>query len=309
MDSGRVRRDDELKIGDLERKTGVSRSSIAHYVRLGLLPPPRKLGPKLFLFGAAHVEALERVRRLRAQEQLPLAEIRGRVAASSASGGTLSRKSAPPPDALDPRRRAILEVATRLFARDGYDAVRLTDVARELGLSKAALYQSFESKEALFVECIDHIRLLVVPKDARAAGKREPDLLRRAYLRASTVLAQLDSYRMLTHLLTGVANGRDRALARRAQEAFHRMVTDVVPELREAVRAGLMRDGNLELNAYVAWGALMGAGDFMRYAGDASVKTVASAYLELMMWGSAAPPAVTPGTLRRPSRRPGQRQR
>jgi AcrR family transcriptional regulator/predicted DNA-binding transcriptional regulator AlpA len=297
-----IRREDELKIGDLERKSGVSRSSIAHYVRLGLLPPPRKLGPKLFLFGAAHVEALERVRRLRAQEQLSLAEIRARVTASSASFGTLARKSSSPRDALDPRRRAILEVATRLFARDGYDTVRLTDVARELGLSKAALYQSFESKEALFVDCIDHIRLLVVPKDVRASGRREQDPLRRAYLRASTVLAQLDSYRMLTHLLTGVANGRDRALARRAQEAFHRMVTDVVPELREAVRAGLLRGGNLELNAYVAWGALMGAGDFMRYAGDASVKTVASAYLDLVLWGTAVRPAVTKAPLRRPSR-------
>jgi AcrR family transcriptional regulator/predicted DNA-binding transcriptional regulator AlpA len=288
-----IRRDDELKIGDLERKTGVSRSSIAHYVRLGLLPPPRKLGPKLFLFDGSHVEALERVRRLRAQEQLPLAEIRTRVSASSASGGALARKSSPSRDehvngAIPPRRRAILEVATRLFARDGYEAVRLIDVARELGLSKAALYQSFESKEALFVECIDHIRLWVVPAEMRAAGKREQDPLHRAYLRASTVLAHLEPYRMLTQLLVGVANGRDRALAGRAQEAFHRMVTDVVPELREAVRAGLLREGNLELQAYVLWGALMGAGDYLRYAGDASVKSVANAYLELILWGTAA---------------------
>ena len=288
MTGAPARREDELKIGDLERKTGVPRSSIAHYVRLGLVPPPRKLGPRLFLFGAPHVEALQRVRRLREQERLPLAEIRARVARASRSAGALARKSAPPPNAPDPRRRAILEVATRLFAREGYDAVRLVDVARELGSSKAALYQSFDSKEALFVECIDHIRLLVVPKAARAAGKREADPLRRAYLRASTVLEQFDSYRMLTHLLVGVANGRDRALARRAQEAFHRMVTDVVPELRAAVREGLLRDVNVELLAYVLWGALMGAGDFMRYAGDAPVKTVANAYLDLLLWGTAS---------------------
>jgi AcrR family transcriptional regulator len=316
--AGSTRREDELKIGDLERKTGVSRSSIAHYVRLGVLPPPRKLGPKLFLFDSSHVEALERVRRLRAQEQLPLAQIRARVSASSASGGALARKSTPPSAvnasyAIDPRRRAILEVATRLFARDGYEAVRLSDVARELGLSKAALYQSFESKEALFVECIDHIRLLVVPQAKRAAGKREQDPMRRAYLRASTVLAQLEPYRMLTQLLVGVANGRDRALGRRAQEAFHRMVTDVVPELREAVHAGMLREGNLELQAYVLWGALMGAGDYMRYAGDASVKSVASAYLELMLWGTAASrvsevirlPGVTLGRAARPRRAVG----
>lgn len=303
MAAAPVRREDELKIGDLERKTGISRSSIAHYVRLGLVPPPRKLGPKLFLFDAGHVDALERVRRLREQEKLPLAQIRARLRSSSATAGALARKSTPVPAPLDPRRRAIIDVATKLFARDGYEAVRLADVARELGLSKAALYQSFESKEALFIECIDHIRLLVVPEELRASGKTERDPLRRAYLRASTVLAQLDSYRMLTHLLTGVAHGRDRALARRAQEAFHRMVTDVLPELREAVRSGLMREVNMELQAYVLWGALMGAGDFMRYAGDASVKSVAGAYLELMMWGSAMNPPVTKRPLRRPSRR------
>ena len=300
MTSSGRRRDDELKIGDLERRTGVSRSSIAHYVRIGVLPPPRKLGPKLFLFDASHVETLARVRRLREHEQLPLAEIRGRLDPASADGGLARRpgrtreSTTATPTAIAPRRRAILEVATRRFARDGYAAVRLSDVARELGLSKAALYQSFESKEALFVECIDHIRLLVVPQELRAAGKRERDPTLRAHLRAHTVLARLESFRMLTHLLTSVAHGRDRALARRAQAAFHRMVTDVLPELQEGARAGLLHDGNLELTAYVLWGALMGAGDYMCYAGDVSAKAVADAYLELMTRGIAKLAGVRP---------------
>jgi hypothetical protein len=62
----------------------------------------------------------------------------------------------------------------------------------------------------------------------------------------------------------------------------------VLPELRAAVRSGLLRDGNLELTAYVLWGALMGAGDYLCYAGDASVKTIATAYLDLMRRGIAA---------------------
>ncbi len=292
MPSSIARRDNELKIGDLERKTGVSRSSIQHYVRLGLLPAPRKLGPRLFLFDTQHFEALLAVRRLR-EEHVPLTEIRARLRSRTSSRPTSAgpvraktSESSAPVSQNDPRRTAILEAATRLFAQHGYQSVRLADVGREVGLSKAALYQSFESKEALFIECIDHIRLLVVPKDKRDAGKREPDLTRRAYYRASAVLGSFASYRMLTNLLVGVANGRDRELARKARDAYHRMVTDVVAELELGVQAGMYRPGNLELDAYMLWGALMGAGDFMAASPGASVKAIAQAFLELMTLGT-----------------------
>jgi len=273
----RPRRDSELKIGDLERLSGVSRSSIQHYVRLGLVPPPRKLGPKLFLFDTQHVEALEAVRRMRAEQRLPLSAIRARLRA-----GAAARPPAAPPR---PRRDAILDAATRLFAERGFDGVRLADLGREIGLSKAALYRSFESKEALFIECIDRIRFLVVPQRQRAAGKRDPDLTRRALNRASAVLAHFDSYRMLTQLLLSVAHGRDRELARKARAAFHRMVTDVLPELQQAVKHGLYRDGELELDAYILWGALMGAGDFRAFVRADPVDAIARAYLDLMSLG------------------------
>jgi len=282
MPTPRPRREGELKIGDFERHTGVSRSTIQHYVRRGLLPPPRRLGPKLFLFDTEHVEALARVRRLRAQERLSLGEIRARLR----PGRSARVPVAPPGAAPDQRRAAILEVATRLFAERGYEGVRLADIGRELGLSKAALYRSFESKEALFVECIDRIRLRVVPRAVRDAGMREPDLAHRARLRTTAVLQNFDSYRMLTQLLIAVANGRDRELARKARAAFHRMVTDVVPELRQAVHDGVYRDADLELHAYMLWGALMGAGDFMRFVRADGVGTIARSYLDLMTFGT-----------------------
>jgi hypothetical protein len=64
------------------------------------------------------------------------------------------------------------------------------------------------------------------------------------------------------------------------------MVTDVVPELRQAVGDGLYRDVDLELHAYMLWGALMGAGDFMTFVRAEPVKTIARAYLDLIMLGT-----------------------
>lgn len=46
----------------------------------------------------------------------------------------------------------ILIVALHLFARDGYEAVSVSQIAGELGMTKGALYRHFESKSMEIVE-------------------------------------------------------------------------------------------------------------------------------------------------------------
>jgi len=64
----------------------------------------------------------------------------------------------------------VLAAAVRVFARDGYRSARMSDVAREAGLSEAALYRYVDSKEGLFVLAIRHA-LLLEP----LPGEDEPD--------------------------------------------------------------------------------------------------------------------------------------
>ena len=47
-----------------------------------------------------------------------------------------------------------------VFARDGFRSARMSDVAREAGLSEAALYRYVDGKEGLFVLAIRHALLL-----------------------------------------------------------------------------------------------------------------------------------------------------
>lgn len=47
----------------------------------------------------------------------------------------------------------ILIVALRLFAKEGYEAVSVSQIAGELGMTKGALYRHYESKRDIF----DHI--------------------------------------------------------------------------------------------------------------------------------------------------------
>jgi TetR/AcrR family transcriptional repressor of mexJK operon len=61
-----------------------------------------------------------------------------------------------------PKRLAIMDAATELFAARGYGAVSMDAIARAADVSKATLYAHFESKDRLFativqVACVEHI--------------------------------------------------------------------------------------------------------------------------------------------------------
>jgi AcrR family transcriptional regulator len=52
-------------------------------------------------------------------------------------------------------REQILAAALRLFARKGYDHTGMEEIAKEVGITKPAIYHYFESKERLFVTLIE----------------------------------------------------------------------------------------------------------------------------------------------------------
>jgi TetR/AcrR family acrAB operon transcriptional repressor len=51
-------------------------------------------------------------------------------------------------------RIQVLQAALRVFARKGYSATTLEDVARESGLSRGAIYFSFKNKQDLYVTLV-----------------------------------------------------------------------------------------------------------------------------------------------------------
>ncbi len=60
------------------------------------------------------------------------------------------------PEYKEKARERIIEQALKTFSERGYYRTRMTDIASELGVSKGAIYQYFESKDQLFIEAIIH---------------------------------------------------------------------------------------------------------------------------------------------------------
>jgi len=52
-------------------------------------------------------------------------------------------------------RQRILDTARRLFSDDGYLGVSMNDIARHLGITKAALYHHFKGKAAIYGAVLD----------------------------------------------------------------------------------------------------------------------------------------------------------
>lgn len=77
------------------------------------------------------------------------------------------RPKNPPPD----RRQEILEAALRVFAQRGYEAATNAAIARDAGVTAAALYYYFPSKEDLFLAAVVEREGRISPVLAEAAAQ------------------------------------------------------------------------------------------------------------------------------------------
>lgn len=70
-------------------------------------------------------------------------------------------------DPLSDTKERILLTALKLFAKDGYEAVSVSAIAGELGMTKGALYKHYKSKRDIF----DSIVARMETRDAERAGE------------------------------------------------------------------------------------------------------------------------------------------
>jgi AcrR family transcriptional regulator len=78
-------------------------------------------------------------------------------------------------------RRRLLAAAERIFARDGFEAARLEEIAAAAGYTRGAFYANFRDKEDLFFALLEHwISARVEEVNALFSRYKEPHELVRA---------------------------------------------------------------------------------------------------------------------------------
>ena len=92
-------------------------------------------------------------------------------------------------------RKKILIVALHLFARDGYEAVSVSQIAGELDMTKGALYRHYKSKRDIF-DCIvqrmeqqdsEQARQNEVPEESIESAGRISECISRRFCRIQQI--------------------------------------------------------------------------------------------------------------------------
>src|SRR5580698_6364672 len=154
------------------------------------------------------------------------------------------------------RRRQLVAVALELFARRGYRATTMDDIAEAAGVTKPLVYQHFSSKRALYLELVDSIaqELSKAVRGAvmRADGPRQQvELGFAAYFRL--VINREAEFRLLY--------GRDHADDKELGRALRNVEDAMAEAIDPLIDAGL-DDDHRRLLAYAVVGMAEGVGRY-----------------------------------------------
>jgi TetR/AcrR family transcriptional regulator, fatty acid metabolism regulator protein len=135
------------------------------------------------------------------------------------------------------KRRLILDAAIRVFARQGFHACRVSDIADEAGVAYGLVYHYFGSKEEILNTLFTERWQVMLDAISEIDAKQDIPARDKLYLVASFII---DSYRIDPDLMkviivevTRAANSFGRAHLPTIREAYDG-IAKIVEEAREA---------------------------------------------------------------------------
>ena len=206
--------------------------------------------------------------------------------ATSAPPAQKRARAGRPPSLAAPRER-ILEEAAKLFARSGYDGSSVSDLAAALGVSKAAIYHYYTTKQdiydAIILAALSGLTQAVGQALARADGAGER---LRAFMLAHARYFEQHQPEFVT-MLIGYSG---MALAEREDAA--RLRDGYEQRLREVIAQGVAEGAFRPLDVPAAGRAVLSMLNWMvRWykpgQGD-SAETIAAGYFDLLIGGMRA---------------------
>ncbi len=259
----------QMKMGELVRASGVPRSTIHLYLRMGLLPKAIQSGLNIHLYDEVHLSILWEIRILREEERVPLSKIkeilkennRGILAQNryNGKGNTMEHaaleRRVSNVDQKNKKREEILTAATQLFSQKGFENFRMEDLAARLQMSKSTFYLYFKDKEELLSACIERLGTAIMPIRNLKEVLKEEDLEKRIQKRLQIFFKYFPTFSGILNLAKSIAVGENTHLSKKAIKAFKIVTQPVKKDLEEAQQKGYNLKIDPELASYMALGA------------------------------------------------------
>lgn len=155
------------------------------------------------------------------------------------------------------RRTDILQTLARLLENPSCDRITTAMIARELGLSEAALYRSFSSKGAMYDALIAFVETSVLTLFSKIREDQNLRPIQRIQYMAGILLDFADANPGLTRVMTGqVLLKEDPMLMERMMKLIDTIEAQVRQTYRDAVLAGALPadfNANASANLMMNW--------------------------------------------------------
>lgn len=181
------------------------------------------------------------------------------------------------------KRRKILESASALFSKNGYERVTLEEIARKLKLTKGSLYYYVKSKEDIYfqilIQAMERVTLIV--ENALKSGLDPLEKIRQAINGFVMILTQpqiLAYYRHETRFLH--VTRRDQIMKKRAEflNKFDQLIL-------EGVNAGIIEKENWKIQGLAVLGAVNWIPLWYSPKGKLSVKEITNILTDFCLKG------------------------
>jgi len=289
----------KIKMKDLARLLGISRSTIRHYLKIGLLHQPNREVRSHKMYNWTHLSRLMRIRQLRKEHKLPLWRIKEVLSDEGmpSPGGpeesevialikaVEKEKIAEKSLITHRKKQEILDAAIALFSKKGYEKTTVEDIADALEMGKATVYLFFESKENLFLECFERLGRMIVPEEAWEGIRKERDFWRRNQMRLTAFLKAFHSYRGVLNMARATLGGENPNLAKKAGETLALIARPIAKDLRWGIADGTLRVVDEELVSHLMVAMGEGLGSILMMDSRYTLEEVVKTFLDL--WAHA----------------------
>lgn len=253
-----------LKIVDVEKQTGVPRSTIHFYLKQGLLHSPVKTGRTMAYYNESHVERLKLIQQMKTDLGIPISFIKERLAkmdSGSKPEPAIREQSSknPGPSVIgeikDRRKNEIISAGVKIFSEKGFYKTKVKDITDALDMSTGTFYIYFKNKEELFLDAINDV-VKTILGDAATAIKNEKDPIMRMLLRGLVFFEQYSKYSEILNQLRAEMTRDSTWFQDKVKGIYHNLTQPVINELNEAMELGIIRKTDPDLTAYAMTGII-----------------------------------------------------
>lgn len=225
-----------IKMSELSRRSGISTSTIRHYIQEGLLPPSIKTGKAREYYTEIHLELLELIRKKQGMKSESSSTINEEIQHK----GPMHESSTDHSNKPSGKREDILSAATELFLEKGYAGMSISELAHHAHMSKETIYQNFRSKEELFMTCADRIfRGMYETVWTEIKGKK--DMAQRISIRGKAFFSSFSRWIDMMNLVRSLSVGDNPSFKEKFRQLLWMMVDPMIRELEHLKHEGLVR--------------------------------------------------------------------